>query len=245
MPAVDVPPSHTTLSQHVLGNLVSLYDTGDFQRAEPLTAPGARTTYKVTTSTGVFMLVVHEDRPFWDLVHEKDLVLFLTPSLANKTGVQVAVPMTNVAGGYFFPVDPQRYAWLCRGFVGRPLGVFEVDDGVCHQVGTFLAHFHREASAFHGQRSHQSHARGRSPLLRPRLHCERDSRAYHASHQQGRHQAPTRAKPNGFEPRQHRQEQNGRRAKLQQAERIQPSPPRVVPGSEYVARKCNRARHGE
>jgi Ser/Thr protein kinase RdoA (MazF antagonist) len=142
------------LTDQVLGSLLSLYDAGDLKHAQRLTTPGARATYKVTTAQAEFVLVVHEDRPFWDLVFEKDLVLFLRERSQMLGGVELVEPVTNVAGGYFFPVQPQRYAWLLRALLGRALGPFEVDEDVCRQVGALLARFHQAAAAFHGNRGH-------------------------------------------------------------------------------------------
>ncbi len=143
------------LTHQVLDALLSLYDAGSLKTSHQQPEPGASQRWRLVTSKGSYLLVVHEDRPFWDLVHEKDLILFLAQDAPALHGVHVPHPVKNVAGGYFFPVAERQYAWLMEPPPGRQLAPFELDASAAAQLGRHLARFHLAARGFHGQRRHQ------------------------------------------------------------------------------------------
>ncbi|MBI5496417.1 MAG: hypothetical protein HY904_15445 [Deltaproteobacteria bacterium] len=157
-----------TLNDTALSTLLSLHDAGELKRADRLTEPGARARWRLTTTSGAYLLTLVEDRPFWDLVHEKDLVLFLAAQRDALGGLEVPDPLPNVARGYFFPIET-RYAWLMRFPRGRQLGVFELDAEACRQVGAALGRLHRVARRFRGHRRHSA----RPAVLREWLRAAR------------------------------------------------------------------------
>jgi Ser/Thr protein kinase RdoA (MazF antagonist) len=145
----------STLSEKAVAAVVSLHDAGVLQRAELAANPGLRSLYRLWTTTGHYLLCIHEGKPFWDLVHEKDLLLFLARQKSALGNVEVPLMIPNAAGGYFFPVNEQgNYACLFKELPGRRLGVFEIDEDICAQVGTWLARFHCTAQTFHGRKRH-------------------------------------------------------------------------------------------
>lgn len=150
------------LNSEQISALLKLYAIGDLRdcRADVL---GARNNnYRLETETGRYWLRVNADRPFWDLVLEKDALLFLK---GRGLGTAVPGPVANVIGGYLTPVGQAVYATLFSWLEGRRLGCWEIEPCHSRQVGAFLARLHITARAFRTGRRRAPPV----PFLRTRL----------------------------------------------------------------------------
>lgn len=142
---------YTQLEQGTLAQMLSVYDVGDVREYEGIAAGSINTSYRVTTSQGVWYLRINEGKSFRELVYEKNLLLHLGAHQDRLGGVKTPVVVENVIGGHFFPIK-RRWACLFEELKGRELAVFELLPEHTHQVGAFLARAHRVLRPYRGGR---------------------------------------------------------------------------------------------
>jgi len=140
---------HTQLTREVIADWLRLYEVGELRQFAPVRGPSANTNFDVTTEQGRYILRVNEGTSFRDLIHEKDLLLYLADlDLGTRTPHIVA----NCIKGYFTPLDDDHYASLFGYLDGRALATWEVTADHCRQIGGFLGSLHRQGRSFEGHR---------------------------------------------------------------------------------------------
>lgn len=133
-------------------------DVGEVKDVAGVAHGSINTTYRVTTTTGLWFLRVNEGKEFSALLHERDLLAALDDAgLDARLGVAAPRMARSVPGGSFFPIDlddgrPRRWASFFAGLPGRDLGPFEVTPAHARQVGRFLAHAHLALRGFRRRR---------------------------------------------------------------------------------------------
>ncbi|MEW5851121.1 MAG: hypothetical protein AB2A00_20205 [Myxococcota bacterium] len=147
-----------TIPQDAIANLVAFHDVGDFTSAQAIRAPGRLACWRVTTSRGSYLLRMVAQPTFWDMVHEKDLLLHLAERAGELGALAIPRMVKNAAGGYFIPMG-DAYVSIFPTLEGRELGVFEITPDACAQVGEALARFHLAARDFHGRKRHPARPR--------------------------------------------------------------------------------------
>jgi Ser/Thr protein kinase RdoA (MazF antagonist) len=145
-----------TVNRQFAENLLSLHDVGDLRTLEPVSEPGTRTRWRLTTTRGSYQLWLHPPRPFWVLVLQKDVAAFIRDHRAQLGGVDACAPLRNLGGGHLFPWQ-DRCVSLLEEPLGRQLAVFERTPEAAAQVGAFLGRFHRRTATLRLHRRH--HAR--------------------------------------------------------------------------------------
>ena len=143
---------YLALDQAEIQNIVRVFSRlGELKSFEGVAAGSINTMYRLTTSEGDFYMRITRDRPLKDLVYEKDVLVHLA-SRHERLGFSAPRLLRSDAAGFFFPLDDHHMVMIFEALSGRELGVFELQDDHCRQIGAALARTHDVLDSFPARR---------------------------------------------------------------------------------------------
>lgn len=128
---------YTHLSESELRRYIQVFSVGELIEARGISAGTINTIYEINTTHGRFILRILEGRTRSDARFEEELIVHLT-----NNALKVPKMMGVSKGGHVVSINPRQQLSIFEYLPGREVGVFEVTDEHCTQVGRFLSDMH-------------------------------------------------------------------------------------------------------